>query len=544
MFAAILVVLLASCAPDRVAATLDSVESYINDRPDSALAVLRALDSTDVRRRALRARASLLHSMALDKCYIDLQTDSVLAPAIAWYGRRGSPDEKLKTKYYQGRLQYNAGDYQEAIVTYTEALALTDRATDYKYIGFVNQAIADTYAASFQESESFPYLDRAYEAFLQIPDLRLAKLTLYKKANALSDQRRWLDADEIYQNLLDHPQGIEPFLAEIKADYALHLVRLDLGNSAKSVELFNEVIDQEGSLYTANHGGAYAFCLFRIGEKRQSENIFRQLTERYPLNKQVLFWKSLAEQDSGQYREALNDYEEVMAYQDSVVRIQLNHSILAAQTKFFENRELVARQLAQRRVFWLWTVILLSCLLTGAGVVLYLRRIRRSQHENAWLQQVVDTVRGQIASADEEQTALRRHFSLLFQDYFSTLGKVCADYEEGKIDDRNASDRAVLRRLDRIIWDFTGKGGDHKEFERLLDKHLDNIMSDFRRDFPKMREQAYYLVGYVFAGLDIPTISVLMGVDADALYARKYRLKTEIARSSAPGRGRYLELFR
>ena len=88
-----------SVNPRRVAAVLDDVETYINERPDSALAVLRALDSTAVRGRALRARVSLLHSMALDKNYIDLKTDSILAPAVSWYSRHGSPDEKLKTRY-------------------------------------------------------------------------------------------------------------------------------------------------------------------------------------------------------------------------------------------------------------------------------------------------------------------------------------------------------------------------------------------------------------------------------------------------------------
>ena len=68
-------------------------------------------------------------------------------------------------------------------------------------------------------------------------------------------------------------------------------------------------------------------------------------------------------------------------------------------------------------------------------------------------------------------------------------------------------------------------------------------MTHFRADFPKMRESAYYLAGYIFAGLDMQTISVLMGVDVDALYARKHRIKTEITKSTVPDKARYLEYF-
>lgn len=539
--------LLVSCGSglrSRTVAALDDVETYINERPDSALMVLRALDSTAVRGRALRARMALLHSMALDKCYIDLQTDSILAPAVSYYGRRGTPDEKLRTQYYLGRLQYNAGEYREAIVTYTEALALTDRATDYKYIGFVNQAIADTYAATYQESESFPYLDRAYEAFLQVPDSVLAKLTLYKKARALTKQKLWSEADSLYCFLLANPEGIETMVSRLKADYALHLVLRSTDNAEKASSLFAEANDGSGAMRSANLWAAYAFCLSRTGEGVQASDIFRQLAEVFPEEKQVLFWRGLMEQDGGRYREALKDYEEVVAYQDSVVILQLNHSTLAAQKEFFEYHALVSQHETRRRTQILWSVILLFCLVVGMLIAFSRQRIRRQQKDNARLQQMIETVNRQLASAGAGHTVLRQQLNLLFHDYFSTLGKICADYEEGLLDKSHSSDRAVLRRLDQIIWDFTGKGGDHEAFEQLLDRYLDNIMSDFRADFPKMRDQAYYLVGYVFAGLDMQTISVLMGVDIDALYARKHRIKSEISKSSSPRKSRYLEWFR
>lgn len=166
----------------------------------------------------------LMLAMALDKCYIDLQTDSILAPAVAYYERHGTPDERLRTQYYLGRLQYNAGDYQEAIVTYTEALELSAKATDQKYIGFVNQAIADTYTASFLREEADSFLEHAYHAFLAVPDTTLAKLTLYKQAISSVSQRKWQQADSIHKVLLENPEEIEDYLPREKASYALSLI--------------------------------------------------------------------------------------------------------------------------------------------------------------------------------------------------------------------------------------------------------------------------------------------------------------------------------
>lgn len=533
-----------SSSSRRTAATLDDVESYVNDRPDSALAVLRSMDAAALRRPSLRARHALLHTMALDKNYVDLQTDSIIAPAVAWYGRHGSPDEKLKTLYYLGRLQYNAKDYQQAIVTYTEALGLTDKARDPKYIGFVNQAIADTYSVTYQEKEALPYLDRAYESFLQIPDSSLAKRTLYKKALCLADQRKWDQAMTMYQNLLANPFGIEDLVSRIKCAYGLLLIQYDDQRTNEASMLFHECLSDAGTLYSVNNWAAYALCLSREGKPKQSESILGQLEQLYPDDKRVDYWRSKIERENGDYPKAYSLYRSSMEYQDSLLRIQLEHSTMLAQKSYFEKRAIAEEQSARKRGEMLWIscsvfvlLILLSCM--------YLRyRTRRAQHEQARLQKTIDMVSRIAENMSSEKEALQQQYNALFQDYYNMLGKICADYEEGKLDKTNASDRAVLRRLDRIISDFSGNTDNRQAFEKILNRHLNNIMADFRRDYPKMKQQRYTLAGYIFAGIEMPIISVLMGIDMDVLYSRKYRMKNEISSSDVLNKDKYLEYFR
>ena len=80
---------------------LSDIESYIDSRPDSALAAIRQIDTTALRGRAVKAKYSLLHAMALDKNYIDTADTRIVQPAIDWYSRHGSPEEKL-TAYLRG----------------------------------------------------------------------------------------------------------------------------------------------------------------------------------------------------------------------------------------------------------------------------------------------------------------------------------------------------------------------------------------------------------------------------------------------------------
>lgn len=536
--------LLSACVPtqrSRTAATLEEIESYINERPDSALAVLRALPPQSLCGPALRARAALLHSMALDKCYIDLQTDSILAPAVAWYARHGSPDEKLKALYYLGRTQYNAGDFRAAIVTYTEALDLTQTAADYKYIGLVNQAMADTYSASYQEGESYPYLERAYQAFIAVPDSSLAKLTLYKQALADVSQRRWEQAEKLYARLFLSPEGIEPFLPTIKSDYALSQIVKSRDNGPKALDTFEEALSYGVGLPSANHWAAYAYCLFSVGRYEQATGIFDQLERSFPSDKRIVFWRNEVEYRRGAYKTAYLLLQESLGFQDSVLNRALTQSTIAAQKDFFSYKANREKDRAQHRKDLLRMILLLFLMASFVVSLLIHQHIQKEKRDKARLLLLMDTIQRQ---SEETVQNKNQQYTSLFQDYFKTLGQICADYEEGRISAGNTSDKAIIRRIDRIAHDFVGNAESHQEFEEMLDKYLDHIMTDFRNDYPKLKHRDYQLASYVFSGIDMPTMSALMGIEVDVLYTRKSRLKAMVLKSSSLQKDRYLAFFR
>lgn len=132
---------LSSCVDKKANAAISLAESLMEDTPDSALVVMETIDTSRLAGKAQRARYSLLYSMALDKNYIDTADTRVIMPAVRYYNNHGTPDEKMKSLYYFGRIQYNAGEYNKAIVSYTEASKCSGKSDDDKYIGLVYNAI-------------------------------------------------------------------------------------------------------------------------------------------------------------------------------------------------------------------------------------------------------------------------------------------------------------------------------------------------------------------------------------------------------------------
>lgn len=124
---------------------MDLVENMINDKPDSALFLLDKISKDLLKSERENARYALLKSMALDKNYIDTTTCDVLQPAIDYYAKNGTPDEKLRTYYYQGRIYQNQGDDDSAMKQFMNAADLKEDISDSLLLARNHVALGSIY---------------------------------------------------------------------------------------------------------------------------------------------------------------------------------------------------------------------------------------------------------------------------------------------------------------------------------------------------------------------------------------------------------------
>lgn len=146
---------------------MDIAESFMETHPDSALAIIESIPASNIKGKEVAARYALLKSMALDKNYIDTTTFDVLQPAIDYYPQKGTPDEQLKTYYYQGRIYQNMSDKDKALDAFVKAAGVIPACHDSLPIARLLMAQALTFS-DFYDFESYTnnYLKAAaiYEA--------------------------------------------------------------------------------------------------------------------------------------------------------------------------------------------------------------------------------------------------------------------------------------------------------------------------------------------------------------------------------------------
>lgn len=129
---ALLTSFLFSCSDIGMSGRLEEIESLMPSRPDSALTVIRTIDTTRLRGASQKARYSLLLSMALAKNDIDTSDVSISAPAVEFYSRHGSRHDRMKAVFYRGQQQYNGSRYYAAAVSYLKALRYNSKTSNIK----------------------------------------------------------------------------------------------------------------------------------------------------------------------------------------------------------------------------------------------------------------------------------------------------------------------------------------------------------------------------------------------------------------------------
>lgn len=98
--------------------------------PDSALDILKSINDNQFDGQKDKARYALLLSMALDKNYIDTTDFSVLQPAIDYFLKKGSPNERLRTLYYRGRIFQNQNKPDSAMQAFIMGLEECNEISD------------------------------------------------------------------------------------------------------------------------------------------------------------------------------------------------------------------------------------------------------------------------------------------------------------------------------------------------------------------------------------------------------------------------------
>ena len=388
-----LILILAACAGSgRERAALDAAQAVINDRPDSALAILDSLEpsSQEFSRSTLR-RWQLLRLMAQNKCDTIFRSDSLQIILTDYYDRHGTPNEKMWAHYLLGRAYFDMGEAPMAIKEYKNAVECADTLSnkcDFYTLCSIYGQISVTFARQHLHREQIEALGKYSHFSLKYGDIynyiRGIELMI-PSYYAMSDTSGCLRLTERCRQLYSengmpceaasvYPTAIFICIKDRQFERASRLMRVFESQSGLFDTLGNISKGREQYYQTK---GMY---LMGVGKPDSAEIFFRKLL-RYNIN-----WNYGAFKGLQQLYQSKNDMDSTMKYSalqeaalDSIHDYDQAEAVTIANSLYNYSRvEITAVKKSQEAErAWKWLIMAVSItLFTILISAYYYRRLK------------------------------------------------------------------------------------------------------------------------------------------------------------------------
>lgn len=531
----------------RAVAMLDDVETYINDRPDSALAVLKSVDSTALATRALRARYSLLHVMALYKNYEDVTRPGLLDDAVRYYDHHGSADEKLKMRYYQGCILQGKKDLNGAAIAYSQAEQFVEKATDTHTVALFYEAFASIYNTVYNTQKEQEYVEKALKVLKESNDSMYGSV-LGELALVYHSKKEWSKADSLYREAIsfsiDYPHALSNYLS----NYARMKLLQPEKDPAGAIKLLDRKRKDLDLGLTFKEAGAYAYACELLGDRETSKILTEKIQNASGSNRiDVLPWLARIALVQGDLGAAYTFQTEMHVMEEEDIIATLTDSVTQSLQDYYNHSAQQERERKLRQGIWALCAIVL---LLGVALLLLLRD-RRLREER-------DRLVAIRASLEQDLRENENLTASLSSDMSSRLERLRMEMQQERLErlrktgrygywlwmeqKSRSSEKEVIKSLRKDLREICALEKDYHALERRMDRELDGLVSRLKEDLGirENTEDERFLCFWLI-GLKPDMVAELMDITPNYVYVKTHRLEKRIRQL---GKAEYLSLVK
>lgn len=506
------------------------------ERPDSALKVLESIDRAELTSERSRAHHALLHAMALDKNGIDVTSDSLAMIAVEYYKDNEPQRNYARALYYLGKCYYYRGEYDKAILEYSKAEKVAVE-SDRLYLGMIKCGQADTYNRTYNSIEELNCIQQALDIFKETGSEPYIRPVMLSLGRAYHNNDRYEEAIEIYNNIIESSEEVDYYTIEALTLSAHSMIEYPNVDYNIVSNRFRQVKEYGANLQERDYW-AWAFSLYCIGKQDEAENIIQsiEVTDELIAN----FWKM-------RIAICLNDYESsykfdllTIDYQNNVIDNILRESLAAYQRDYYQAELENAEYKVEIRNMELKTVVgivIFVLLIIFVAIRVY---IRKQKAEKDKILEYAEEIKRQLIEAEKnDYSALKQKYISLYKTRFETIGTLFDQYMQAE--GRTDIESLMFKKVEAMIKEINNDAENRAAFEAMLDEDLDMIMSRLRSEMPKFKEVDYSIFSYLVVGFDATTISRLLDMTVNNVYAHKRRIRIRIEEKNPEHASQFLE---
>ena len=530
----------------RIMNVLNEVESYIEAEPQKALSALRDIKDSIGNSYNLKARYALLYSIALDKNYIDLKTDTIIAPAVEYYSRRGTNDDKLLTYYYLGRIYQNAGDFNKAAVEFSKAEALVSGSDNNLIRGRLYMAIATIYNSTRNSEKEIDYVQKGYEAFKLAGSEHNCKLSVSRLAMAYSNLRQWEKSDSLFNVGLSLCINDSILMPLFLSSYARVKVLKPDREPDAAIEFLSRICNDYAKPLATRDLYAYAYALALKGDNAGCDSILKSLNGKK--HEEHEYWMYLISDYRGNYKDAIYFLTQSSLRQEEEIENYLTNSVDSTVKEYYKQKEFLNKVEYRYKILILIALIFGVVAISSVSIILLINKNRKKQKEiESYLKMSeaaslqLDKYEEEVISQSEKIKSMQKVYAKMYKKQFATVSELCMSYLL-KQDKKDVKD-FIYRKVENIVMSISSDNKLHFQLERQINRELNNILLHLKEDIPTLSKDDIRFVCYCIIGFDANLISIILNLSASNIYTKKSRLRSKINTLDSPYKEQYLDLI-
>ena len=531
-----------SCGVSEMKNRLKDVESYIMERPDSALAVLDSMDRALLTTDRLKAHHALLHAMALDKNYIDVTDDSLASVALDYYSRKGPKKYEARSRYYLGLSYFYAGDLSKAILEFTRAEEVSEM-SDSLYLAMIKTIQGHVYIQTHNDVEALNCYKKSYDLFSQLSMDFYMRVAEYGLAKAYFNVGDVVASDSILRKLSSPADAdSNSLISDVLADRAYMCVTQPSPDYHQGVYIYEKILrEYDNVTWLYKDYWAYAYALL-CEDRSDSSNTIIDTLSQIDTSLTAKYWLYQIEKKRGNVEKALSLLEKSVTMNNTEVINVLKQSLFLSQREYYESQYREASLMVRVKNQMMILMVCLSVFILLLILYIIHRYASRQRAEKEKMMEYVEEIKRQLVQAKEEDyPLLKKRFIDLYKSRFETIGTLCEQYLQNK--DRTDVEKVMYQKMLLMIEEIRNDSVRKIKFESLLNSELDGIMQNFRNEMPKSKEWEVTMFSYLVAGFDATMISRLMDMPLNNVYAYKRRLKLKIEDKKPEHYVQFLEMI-
>lgn len=526
--------ILSACQPQKEVA---QVWGFIQEKPDSALTVLNAMNTSKLHGRTL-AEYRLLKAMAMDKNYENVASDSLALPALKYFRMFGPREKEMMSLYYLAISRFYANEDADAVLLLEETVDVATQLGNHYFAGLGYMLKSHAFSRTYCISEAIRSAELGVKAFRAVPDsfqVQRAKLQL---ADTYHMAREFEKASSINRELV-HTCQRDSFVmrqALTHGAYSMYMAHPELADSA--LVYYYRALQDYGATMDPVEAAHFADVACETGNTQIALQIAEQLKASGLQPEQVAYLEYKINLKNNQPWEALAAVKEFHTLQDSVIIRSLEQSLIKSQRDYQQQQKELSKQtLLLTRV--IGGFILLCLLATLLCIFLYYAKKHRiATEEHAQLVRSAEDVVRLLQESEQKNLELvqtlqgvQLRYVSAYKQQFSQLSNVISTYYASS-NQKNARD-TVYRQVMEIAANIGGDQTRMGALERDVNNALDNAMKWYRAEYPGNTPEHYNMVCLFMAGFSTPMIELLTRIPKNTLYSKKSRLLEEIRNGSA-----------